>query len=72
MQLGLNAKKERMYILGACDLFPETPVLVDFTKFSLFSDPEPATTLSKSANNSSTSIGKKPAMTMASLNRVIP
>ena len=31
-----NDEKARNYILGACELFPETPVLVDFTQFSIF------------------------------------
>jgi len=38
MQLGgkSDIKCTRSYMLGACELFPDTPVLVDFTQFSLF------------------------------------
>lgn len=52
MHLGNNAKKERKYVLGACELFPETPVLVDFTKFSIFSDAKTSSLANaKSASN---------------------
>ena len=52
-----NAKRERKYVLGACELFPETPVLVNFTKFSIFSDQKTATLRdSKSATNASSKI----------------
>lgn len=37
LQLGCR-EKERMFILGACELFADTPVLVDYTKFDLFQD----------------------------------
>lgn len=37
MQLG-EREKARKYILGACELFPDTPVLVDFTQFDLFAE----------------------------------
>lgn len=31
-----KASSARKYILGACELFPETPILVDFTQFTIF------------------------------------
>ena len=37
-----ETKKERKYIMGACELFPETPVLIDFTHFDLFGDNKPS------------------------------
>ena len=51
MQHG-ERENSRKYILGASELFPETPVLVDYTQFDIFADvKQPTMGLSETSSN---------------------